>query len=65
MGTHSRKLEIFGRDHNTRPEWLTIGNQLQGVSLFEPELKYKYELYKQTTTGATAATTTSSGGGGK
>lgn len=65
VGTHSRKLEIFGRDHNTRPGWLTIGNQLQGVSLFEPELKYKYELYKQTTTGATAATTTSSGGGGK
>ncbi|RCK67375.1 N6-adenosine-methyltransferase IME4 [Candida viswanathii] len=47
VGKHSRKLEIFGRDHNTRPGWLTIGNQLQGVSLYEPELKYKYDLYKQ------------------
>ena len=68
VGTHSRKLEIFGRDHNTRPGWLTIGNQLQGVSLFEPELKYKYELYKQTTTGTTATTSISmstSGSGGK
>lgn len=45
VGKHSRKLEIFGRDHNTRPGWLTIGNQLQGVSLYEPELKYKYDLY--------------------
>ncbi|EMG50985.1 IME4 N6-adenosine-methyltransferase IME4 [Candida maltosa Xu316] len=50
VGKHSRKLEIFGRDHNTRPGWLTIGNQLQGVSLTEPELKHKYELYKQTST---------------
>ena len=25
----SRKLEIFGRPHNTRPGWVTLGNQLQ------------------------------------
>ncbi|RLV95665.1 N6-adenosine-methyltransferase IME4 [Spathaspora sp. JA1] len=50
VGVHSRKLEIFGRDHNTRPGWLTIGNQLQGVSLHEPEVKRNYELYLQTTT---------------
>lgn len=39
VGKHSRKLEIFGRDHNVRPGWLTIGNQLSGVSLQEPELQ--------------------------
>ncbi|EGW33234.1 uncharacterized protein SPAPADRAFT_71109 [Spathaspora passalidarum NRRL Y-27907] len=49
VGVHSRKLEIFGRDHNTRPGWLTIGNQLQGVSLCEPEVKRKYESYIQST----------------
>ncbi|CAK9435467.1 uncharacterized protein LODBEIA_P01940 [Lodderomyces beijingensis] len=45
VGKHARKLEIFGRTHNTRPGWLTIGNQLQGVSLSEPELRHKYETY--------------------
>ncbi|KAI5950024.1 IME4 [Candida theae] len=45
VGPHARKLEIFGRAHNTRPGWLTIGNQLQGVSLHEPEVKYNYEMY--------------------
>ncbi|CAI5756709.1 unnamed protein product [Candida verbasci] len=45
VGKHSRKLEIFGRDHNTRPGWLTIGNQLKGVSLYEPEVKLKYNMY--------------------
>lgn len=49
VGTHARKLEIFGRTHNTRPGWLTIGNQLQGVSLHEPEVKYNYEIYKSQT----------------
>lgn len=23
-----RKLELFGRKHNTRPGWMTLGNQL-------------------------------------
>ncbi|CAD1808936.1 MT-A70 family protein [Candida parapsilosis] len=49
VGAHARKLEIFGRTHNTRPGWLTIGNQLQGVSLHEPEVRYNYELYKSQT----------------
>ncbi|KAK6201103.1 MT-A70-domain-containing protein [Scheffersomyces amazonensis] len=45
VGIHSRKLEIFGRDHNTRPGWLTIGNQLQGTNIVEQEVKTKYESY--------------------
>ncbi|CAH1757261.1 7310_t:CDS:10 [Entrophospora sp. SA101] len=34
----TRKLEIFGRQHNTRPGWMTLGNQLDDVRLYEPEL---------------------------
>lgn len=52
VGVHSRKLELFGRTHNTRPGWLTIGNQLKGVSICEPEMKMKYDAYlkeKETT----------------
>lgn len=46
VGKHARKLEVFGRDHNTRPGWLTIGNQLRGTHLVEEELKMKYANYK-------------------
>nr|CAG8440593.1 8390_t:CDS:10 [Entrophospora candida] len=38
----TRKLEIFGRQHNTRPGWMTLGNQLDDVRLYEPELVIKY-----------------------
>ena len=34
-----RKVEIFGRKHNTRPGWLTLGNQLGDDQIFEEELK--------------------------
>lgn len=27
LAPHGRKLELFGRKHNTRPGWLTLGNQ--------------------------------------
>ncbi|RUP51489.1 hypothetical protein BC936DRAFT_147879 [Jimgerdemannia flammicorona] len=37
-----RKLEIFGRPHNIRPGWMTLGNQLDGVRVFEPELVERY-----------------------
>ncbi|EPT02849.1 hypothetical protein FOMPIDRAFT_1022720 [Fomitopsis schrenkii] len=33
-----RKIEIFGRKHNTRPGWLTLGNQLGPDQIFEEEL---------------------------
>jgi mRNA (2'-O-methyladenosine-N6-)-methyltransferase len=38
----SRKLELFGRMHNVQPNWVTIGNQLDGVHLEEPEMVKKY-----------------------
>lgn len=47
VGVHARKLEIFGRDHNTRPGWFTIGNQLTGEKIVEPEVIRKYEEYKR------------------
>ncbi|KAJ8086390.1 methyltransferase [Marasmius tenuissimus] len=33
-----RKVEIFGRKHNTRPGWLTLGNQLGPDQIYEEEL---------------------------
>jgi mRNA (2'-O-methyladenosine-N6-)-methyltransferase len=33
-----RKIEIFGRKHNTRPGWLTLGNQLGGDEIYEEDL---------------------------
>jgi len=33
-----RKVEIFGRKHNTRPGWLTLGNQLGADQIYEEEL---------------------------
>jgi Transcriptional activator, adenine-specific DNA methyltransferase len=48
VGVHARKLEIFGRDHNTRPGWFTIGNQLQGDSICEASVRHKYDEYLKT-----------------
>jgi mRNA m6A methyltransferase catalytic subunit len=33
-----RKLEMFGRKHNRRKGWMTIGNQLDGIRLFEQDV---------------------------
>ncbi|CDR96433.1 MT-A70 family protein, putative [Babesia bigemina] len=37
------KLEIFGRSHNVRNNWITLGNQLDGYKLTHPEIKKRYE----------------------
>lgn len=34
----TRKIELFGRQHNVQPNWVTIGNQLDGCKLVDPEL---------------------------
>lgn len=34
----TRKIELFGRAHNVQPNWITLGNQLNGVRLIEPNL---------------------------
>ncbi|CAK5275773.1 unnamed protein product [Mycena citricolor] len=33
-----RKIEIFGRKHNTRPGWVTLGNQLGPDQVFEADM---------------------------
>ncbi|CCF57286.1 hypothetical protein KAFR_0C02930 [Kazachstania africana CBS 2517] len=45
VGPHARKLEIFGRDHNIRPGWFTIGNQLTGTCIHELDVKRKYDKF--------------------
>ena len=47
VGKHARKLEIFGRDHNIRAGWFTIGNQLTGSCIHELDIKAKYEATPQ------------------
>lgn len=34
----TRKIELFGRAHNVQPNWITLGNQLDGVRIIEPNL---------------------------
>ncbi|EDO07757.1 mRNA m6A methyltransferase (MT-A70) family protein [Babesia bovis T2Bo] len=41
----SLKLEIFGRSHNVRNNWITLGNQLDGYKLTHPEIKKRYEAH--------------------
>jgi len=35
----TRKIELFGRAHNRRPGWLTLGNQLPGIHTVDKEIK--------------------------
>jgi mRNA m6A methyltransferase catalytic subunit len=37
-----RKLEMFGRKHNRRKGWMTIGNQLDGIRLFEGDVVQRW-----------------------
>ncbi|SIO73553.1 MT-A70 [Babesia microti strain RI] len=39
MCPNDLKLEIFGRHHNTRNNWITLGNQLNGINIIHPEIK--------------------------
>lgn len=34
----TRKIELFGRPHNVQPNWITLGNQVDGVRLTDPVL---------------------------
>lgn len=34
----TRKLELFGRPNNIQKNWVTLGNQLDGVHLVDPTL---------------------------
>ncbi|KAK9472759.1 MT-A70-domain-containing protein [Dipodascopsis tothii] len=52
VGPDSRKLELFGRQHNTRSGWLTIGDELEGTRLLEPELSRNHGCWKMLTQNA-------------
>ncbi|KAJ6218642.1 hypothetical protein RDWZM_009799 [Blomia tropicalis] len=38
----TRKIELFGRLHNTQPNWVTLGNQLDGIRIVDPQLMDTY-----------------------
>jgi mRNA (2'-O-methyladenosine-N6-)-methyltransferase len=38
LSPRTRKVELFGRPHNVQPNWITLGNQLDGVRLIEPDV---------------------------
>uniref|UniRef100_A0A060T8V8 mRNA m(6)A methyltransferase n=1 Tax=Blastobotrys adeninivorans TaxID=409370 RepID=A0A060T8V8_BLAAD len=46
VGQHARKLELFGREHNLRDGWLTVGNQLQGNRILETQVRQRFEAWK-------------------
>jgi len=44
---HGRKVEFFGREHNLRDGWLTLGNQVgasadEAGRVYEPDLVEKF-----------------------
>ncbi|KAI5452955.1 methyltransferase [Naganishia albida] len=43
MVPNGRKLEIFGRKHNVKEGWLTIGNQLGDSNVVDPILKQRLD----------------------
>lgn len=42
----SRKVELFGRPHNVQPNWVTLGNQLDGIVIHDEEMLKRWnEVY--------------------
>lgn len=39
----TRKIELFGRPHNIQPNWITLGNQVDGVRLVDPDLQNAFK----------------------
>ena len=41
-----RKIELFGRPHNVNPNWVTLGNQLDGIVIHDEEMLSRFnEVY--------------------
>jgi mRNA (2'-O-methyladenosine-N6-)-methyltransferase len=38
-----KKIELFGRPHNCKPGWITLGNQLPGVYIKDKEIVTRYK----------------------
>jgi mRNA (2'-O-methyladenosine-N6-)-methyltransferase len=45
MSPGGRKIEIFGRPHNTRPGWITLGNQLPGIYLKYDDIIKRFKSF--------------------
>ncbi|KAJ8683176.1 hypothetical protein QAD02_018968 [Eretmocerus hayati] len=43
MSPGTRKIELFGRAHNVQPNWITLGNQVDGVHLIDSQLIKAYK----------------------
>ena len=44
----TRKVELFGRPHNCQPNWMTLGNQLDGIKIIDPDISESfYAKYPQ------------------
>lgn len=39
----TRKIELFGRPHNVQPNWITLGNQVDGIRLVDPDLAQAFK----------------------
>lgn len=44
MFPNCQKLELFGRPHNVHENWITCGNQLDGVRLCDDEITRRYNI---------------------
>eukprot|EP00931_Biecheleriopsis_adriatica_P007566 TRINITY_DN108838_c0_g1_i1.p1 TRINITY_DN108838_c0_g1~~TRINITY_DN108838_c0_g1_i1.p1 ORF type:complete len:711 (+),score=128.79 TRINITY_DN108838_c0_g1_i1:92-2134(+) len=42
LAPNCQKLELFGRPHNVHENWITCGNQLDGVQLVDEEIVKRY-----------------------
>ncbi|XP_041375648.1 N6-adenosine-methyltransferase subunit METTL3-like [Gigantopelta aegis] len=41
----TRKCELFGRPHNVQPNWITLGNQVEGVRLKDPDVVKNFRAH--------------------
>ncbi|XP_071276887.1 N(6)-adenosine-methyltransferase catalytic subunit METTL3 isoform X3 [Agelaius tricolor] len=41
----TRKIELFGRPHNVQPNWITLGNQLDGIHLLDPDVVAQFKQH--------------------
>ena len=41
----TRKIELFGRPHNVQPNWVTLGNQLDGVMIHDNDMMDRWNKF--------------------
>ena len=44
MCPNGKKIELFGRPHNCRENWITLGNQLPGVFIKDETILSRYYI---------------------